>query len=115
MLFRSYLPQAKTFDGCAAIGPGLLIRDQPLHPETRIGLEILRAGVTVNKEETALSEMKRDPAQLVEYLMREASFPAGCLLMTGTGIVPEDDFTLMPGDEVRITIEPIGTLVNTMA
>ena len=110
-----YLPQAKTFDGCAAVGPGLLIQDQPLNPATRIRLEILRQGQSFSKDETCLSEMKRDPAQLVEYLTREASFPAGCLLMTGTGIVPPDDFTLRPGDEVRITIEPIGTLVNFMA
>jgi len=109
-----YLPQAKTFDGCASIGPGLLIQNEPLHRETRIRLEILRHGRTVSSGETSLSEMKRDTAQLVEYLTRESSFPAGCLLMTGTGIVPADDFTLMPGDEARITIEPIGTLINTM-
>ena len=59
--------------------------------------------------------MKRELTQLLEYLTREASFPAGCFLMTGTGIVPKDDFTLEHGDEVRITIDPIGTLVNIMA
>lgn len=110
-----YLPQAKIFDGCAAIGPGLLIQDEPLPPATLVCLEILRIGKTLFKGETALQQMKRDPAQLVEYLTREASFPVGCYLMTGTGVVPDDDLSLRPGDEVRITIEPIGTLINTIA
>jgi 2-dehydro-3-deoxy-D-arabinonate dehydratase len=69
----------------------------------------------VVEDRTRLSELKRKPQELVDYLVRETSFPAGCFLMTGTGIVPGDDFSLEPGDEVRITIEPIGTLVNTMA
>jgi 2-dehydro-3-deoxy-D-arabinonate dehydratase len=110
-----YLPQAKIFDQCVALGPGLLIQDEPLPPSTRIQMEIRRNGVSVSRGETALREMKRQPAQLVDYLTREASFPAGCLLLTGTGIVPDDGFTLETGDEVSITIEPIGTLVNTMA
>jgi 2-dehydro-3-deoxy-D-arabinonate dehydratase len=110
-----YLPQAKIFDGCAAIGPGLLIQDEPLPPSTVIGLQILRHGKPVVEDRTRLSELKRKPQELVDYLVRETSFPAGCFLMTGTGIVPGDDFSLEPGDEVRITIEPIGTLVNTMA
>ena len=59
--------------------------------------------------------MKRTPRELVDYLFRDNSFPQGCLLLTGTGIVPPDDFTLAAGDEVAITIEPIGTLVNTVA
>ena len=56
--------------------------------------------------------MKRAPEELVRYLYRDNRFPAGSLLLTGTGIVPPDDFTLASGDEVTITIEPIGTLVN---
>lgn len=56
--------------------------------------------------------MKRAPTLLVEYLFRQNTFPQGCFLMTGTGIVPPDSFTLQPGDEIRITIEPIGTLIN---
>jgi len=110
-----YLPQAKTFDGCAAIGPGLLITDEPLPPETRIRLQILRDGQAVVDDATELALMKREPAELVDYLTRETSFPAGCFLMTGTGIVPDDSFCLQAGDQVRITIEPIGTLVNIMA
>jgi 2-dehydro-3-deoxy-D-arabinonate dehydratase len=109
-----YLPQAKTFDGCAAIGPGLLIRDRPLPGHTRVELQVLRAGKVLVDDGTELSLMKRDPAELVTFLTRETRFPAGCFLMTGTGIVPDERFTLEPGDEVRITIEPIGTLVNFM-
>lgn len=110
-----YLPQAKTFDGCAAIGPGLLITDQPLPGDTGIELLVLRDGRAAAAGRVELSQMKRRPEELVAYLVRETSFPAGCFLMTGTGIVPDDDFSLRPGDEVRITIEPIGTLVNVMA
>ena len=97
------------------MSPARSLPANALDRSTRIVLEILRNGESVIRDQTALSEMKRDPVQLVEFLTREASFPAGCLLMTGTGIVPDDDFTLQPGDEVHITIEPIGTLVNTMA
>lgn len=110
-----YLPQAKIFDGCASIGPGLLIQDEPLPPATRIQLTVLRQGKCIVDEETELSNLKRTPGELVEFLTRECSFPAGCFLMTGTGIVPAEDFCLRSGDEIRITIEPIGTLVNTMA
>ena len=110
-----YLPQAKTFDGCVSIGPGLLIQDEFLAPETRIELEIRRGGKVVSSDSTTLSELKRKPEYLVGYLTREAQFPSGCFLLTGTGIIPDETFKLMPGDEVRITIEPIGTLVNPMA
>jgi len=107
-----YLPQAKTWDGCVSIGPGLLIQDTALNSSTGIQLEVRRGGKTVYATGTALSELKRQPRELVDYLTREASFPAGCFLMTGTGIVPEESFSLQVGDEIRITIEPIGTLVN---
>jgi len=109
-----YLPQAKTFDGCAAIGPGLLITDEALPQTTRIELRILRDARTLVDDGTELSLMKRRPEDLLQYLVRATRFPAGCFLMTGTGIVPADDFSLQRGDEVRITIEPIGTLVNFM-
>jgi len=109
-----YLPQAKTFDGCAAIGPGLLITNEVLPETTRIALRILRNGRILVDDSTELSLMKRRPEDLLHYLVRAARFPAGCFLMTGTGIVPADDFSLQRGDEVRITIEPIGTLVNLM-
>jgi len=110
-----YLPQAKVYDRSCSIGPCILVTPQPLPPSTEIRLEILRGGKAHFSGLTALSELKRDPAQLVEYLYRNNSFPNGCLLLTGTGIVPPDSFTLQHGDEIRITIPPIGTLINTVA
>ena len=109
-----YLPQAKTFDACAAIGPGVLITDQPIDTSTGITLVIKRAGEDVFEDKTEISQMKKALDSLVEYLYRETSFPAGSYLMTGTGIVPPDDFTLVAGDEVHITIDGIGTLMNTV-
>jgi len=110
-----YLSQAKIFDDCVSIGPGLLIQEEPMPLSTRIHLQVLRQGETIVDDATELSRMKRTPEELVGFLTRECSFPAGCFLMTGTGIVPADEFCLQSGDEVRITIDPIGTLVNTMA
>jgi 2-dehydro-3-deoxy-D-arabinonate dehydratase len=109
-----YLPQAKVFDACAALGPGLLITDQALPPETEIRLQILRGGREVSFGATAVGQLRRTPQTLVEFLFRESSFPVGAFLMTGTGVVPEDNFTLVAGDEIRITIPPIGTLINTV-
>lgn len=110
-----YLSQAKIFDDCVSLGPGLLIQEEPLPLSTRIHLEVLRQGERIVDDATELSSMKRTPGELVSYLTRECSFPAGCFLLTGTGIVPADEFCLQSGDEVRITIDPIGTLINTMA
>ena len=107
-----YLPQAKTYDKSCALGPGILVTGHPLPPTTEIALEIIRQGETVFSGATALTEMKRTLPGLVEFLYRESSFPDGCFLMTGTGVVPPDSFTLQSADEIRITIEPIGTLVN---
>lgn len=110
-----YLPQAKVWDGSAALGPALLVSDRPLPRETEIALEIRRGGQPVFQGATALSRIKRSFESLVEYLFRSNSFPHGCYLMTGTGIVPPDEFSLVSGDEIRITIAPIGTLVNHVA
>jgi 2-dehydro-3-deoxy-D-arabinonate dehydratase len=107
-----YLPQAKVYDRSCALGPCIYVTDEPLPASTEIQLEILRAGKTEFSDRTTLSAMKRDPASLVEYLYRNNSFPQGCFLLTGTGVVPPDSFTLQHGDEIRITIPPIGTLVN---
>ena len=107
-----YLPQAKVYDRSCSLGPGILISSTPLPPSTQISLEIHRGGQQVFVGSTALSSMKRDIKVLVDYLYRDNSFPNGCFLLTGTGIVPPDSFTLLQGDEIRITIEPIGTLVN---
>ncbi|HYK90977.1 MAG TPA: fumarylacetoacetate hydrolase family protein [Acidobacteriota bacterium] len=107
-----YLPQAKIYDQCCALGPGILVTNDALDDTTEIDLVIARSGVTVFAGKTSLASMKRRPQVLVEYLFRECSFPHGCFLLTGTGIVPPETFTLQIGDEIRITIEPIGTLIN---
>jgi 2-dehydro-3-deoxy-D-arabinonate dehydratase len=110
-----YLPQAKVYDGSCALGPGILVTSRPLPQSTEILLEIFRKDRIEFAGSVALSEMKRDPRQLVEYLFRDNSFPQGCLLMTGTGVVPPSFFTLASGDKIRITIEPIGILENRVA
>jgi 2-dehydro-3-deoxy-D-arabinonate dehydratase len=107
-----YLPQAKVYAQSCGLGPGILIRSEPLAPETEIHLEIIRERKTAFHGQTRLSELKRRPEELVEYLFRDNEFPYGCFLLTGTGIVPPDEFTLAVEDEIRITIEPIGTLIN---
>lgn len=107
-----YLPQAKVYDQCCALGPGILVTEEPLAKDTEISLTISRDGEVVFTGATQLDQLKRSPDELVEYLFRDNSFPAGCMLLTGTGVVPESDFTLAPADEVAITIAPIGTLTN---
>ena len=109
-----YLPQAKVYDGSCAVGPCILLSSDPLTNNV-IQLEILRGSQRVFSGDTSLSEMKRDPRQLVEFLFRDQSFPRGVLLMTGTGIVPGDDFTLQHGDVIRIAIDGIGLLENYVA
>ncbi len=109
-----YLPQAKVYDRSCALGPCILLAPDPLPSSTEISLEIVRGTKREFAATTTLSSMKRDPASLVEYLYRSNSFPSGCFLLTGTGIVPPDSFTLAPGDEIRIAITGIGTLVNTV-
>lgn len=107
-----YLPQAKVYDRSCALGPCILVQSAPLPKTTEISLEIRRAGAVEFSGATTLASLKREPDSLVEYLYRNNSFPNGCFLLTGTGIVPPDAFTLHEGDEIRITIPPIGTLVN---
>jgi 2-dehydro-3-deoxy-D-arabinonate dehydratase len=109
-----YLPQAKSYDKSAAIGPCILVLEEPISRETDIAVEILRDGKTVFDGKTQLSQMKRELPELVEYLTRECSFPQGVFLMTGTGTVPPDDFTMISGDVVKISIDNIGTLINTV-
>jgi 2-dehydro-3-deoxy-D-arabinonate dehydratase len=109
-----YLPQAKTFDRCAAVGPAILVAEGPLPSETAIRVTIQRAGKDVFRGSTSLAQMKRTAEELVGFLFRDNSHPQGCLLMTGTGIVPPDDFSLRAGDVVEITIDGIGTLSNPM-
>lgn len=109
-----YLPQAKSYTGSAALGPCLYVPEQPLSPDTVIDLSIVRNGEEVFNGEITLSQMKRKADELLRFLYRELAFPTGCYLMTGTGIIPPSDFTLQVGDVVHITIEPIGTLTNTV-
>jgi 2-dehydro-3-deoxy-D-arabinonate dehydratase len=110
-----YLPQAKVYVGSCALGPCVLIGSEPLSTSTPIRLEIVRDGRIEFAGATTLAELKREPATLVEYLFRDNCFPFGAFLMTGTGIVPPDSFTLASGDLIRITIDPIGTLENKVA
>ncbi|SKA97801.1 2-dehydro-3-deoxy-D-arabinonate dehydratase [Prosthecobacter debontii] len=109
-----YLPQAKCFKLCAAVGPCLLITQAALPQETRIQLKIQRRGETVFEGQATLDQLKRTPSELAGFLYQDNTFPTGALLMTGTGIVPGDEFTLQRGDLVSITIDGIGTLVNPM-
>jgi 2-dehydro-3-deoxy-D-arabinonate dehydratase len=109
-----YLPQAKVYDRCCALGPCVLVTEEMLPASTEIKLEIVREGATVFNGATTLAQLRRTPESLVEFLFRDNSFPRGCFLLTGTGIVPPDEFTLRTLDEIRISIESIGTLVNTV-
>ncbi|MGA9585269.1 MAG: fumarylacetoacetate hydrolase family protein [Terracidiphilus sp.] len=110
-----YLPQAKVYNGSCALGPGILVSASPLAHSTEISIEVLRQDRVEFAGAVELTELKRDPKTLVEYLLRDNSFPSGVFLMTGTGIVPPSSFTLATGDRIRITIEPIGTLENEVA
>lgn len=109
-----YLPQAKMYDGSAAIGPCILVTDQPISPLTEISMLIERNGKNVFEGSTTIDRMKRKHTELVEFLFREYSYPVGCYLMTGTCVVPDNDFTLQSGDMVKISIEGIGILINTV-
>jgi 2-dehydro-3-deoxy-D-arabinonate dehydratase len=110
-----YLPQAKIYDGSCALGPCVLLREEPLSKTTTIQMDISRQGKTVFLGSTTLAELKREPKELAQFLFRDNSFPQGAFLMTGAGIVPEDDFTLAIGDAIRIRIDGIGELENSVA
>lgn len=111
-----YLPQAKVYDGACALGPVVLLAGHLPPPEqTTIRLSIARSGATVFEGTTTVAAMARSFADLVSWLGRENSFPDGVILLTGTGIVPADDFTLLPGDNVSIDVTGIGRLQNPVA
>lgn len=108
-----YLPQAKIFRDCCALGPVIVTADEIADWRSlSIELVIERGGGVAYQGMTALSEMKRSPHELVRWLMQDQSFPDGVFLMTGTGIVPPESFTLQPGDLVRIRIDGIGELTT---
>jgi 2-dehydro-3-deoxy-D-arabinonate dehydratase len=99
-----YLPQAKVYDGSCSLGPGIVLSAPEAMLSLRITMSIKRRDAIVFEDEIDLSQMKRSCEELAAYLGRELAFPGGAFLMTGTGIVPEDDFTLEVGDLVGITV-----------
>ncbi len=107
-----YLPQAKVFEKCAGLGPCIYISETPLPAETEIEIEIARGSKVMYYGKVEIGMMKRTHNELVAYLFRECDFPKGVFLMTGTCLVPDDDFTLKLEDKITITISPIGTLTN---
>lgn len=109
-----YLPQAKVYSACCGLGPGIVVRE-PLPSETEISIQITRDSVRLFAGQTAVDRMKRGFEELAGFLYRDNDFPDGAFLLTGTGVVPPNDFTLHPGDEIRIHIDGVGTLVNTVA
>jgi 2-dehydro-3-deoxy-D-arabinonate dehydratase len=108
-----YLPQAKVYAGCCGLGPGVVVRS-PLPRDTEIQIHIWRAGSPVFSGKTSLAQMKRTFTELAGFLFRDNEFPHGCFLLTGTGTVPPNDFTLASGDEIRIHVAGLGTLTNAV-
>lgn len=108
-----YLPQAKTYRGSCSLGPALLIAPD-ISPDAAISITITRSGQTAFSGTTAVSQLKRTLPELAGWLFRDNEFSAGALLLTGTGIVPQGTWTLQSGDEIAITIDGIGTLVNAV-
>ncbi|NCG28203.1 MAG: 2-hydroxyhepta-2,4-diene-1,7-dioate isomerase [Verrucomicrobiales bacterium] len=106
-----YLPQAKVYRGSCALGPCLVVGSGP-GKEAMISVKISRSGEVVFSGNTEVSQIKRSFDELAEFLFRDNEFPNGALLMTGTGVVPDSDFTLSSGDLISISIDGIGTLEN---
>ncbi len=110
-----YLPQAKIYPRCCGLGPAITLAEDIANPyELSIFCTIQRNGETIFQGEVSTNRFKRRYDELISYLGRENAFPHGVILLTGTGIVPPDDFTLREGDVVSITIDEIGTLTNTV-
>ncbi|MEJ7740727.1 MAG: fumarylacetoacetate hydrolase family protein [Chitinophagaceae bacterium] len=110
-----YLPQAKCFDRCAGLGPCIYVPQEPIKPETKISMQIFRNGQNIFEGSTLISQMKRSHKELAGYLFRETSFPHGVFLMTGTCVVPDNDFTLQSKDDIQISIDDIGLLINIVS
>jgi 2-dehydro-3-deoxy-D-arabinonate dehydratase len=110
-----YLPQAKVYDRSAALGPGLYVPPSPIALTTVIRMSIRRGAEVVYRGEVAISQIKRSLTELASWLYRESDYPVGCYLMTGTCLVPGNDFTLREGDHVEISIDGIGTLTNSVS
>lgn len=109
-----YLPQAKCYERSAAIGPCLWVPEHPIDPDTKISMEISRNATTVFSGQISINQMKRKHDELIGYLFRAMRFPNGVYLMTGTCLVPPNEFTLQEGDIVHIEIDGIGRLENTV-
>jgi 2-dehydro-3-deoxy-D-arabinonate dehydratase len=109
-----YLPQAKSYERSTALGPCLYIPSKPIDPATEIQINIERKGQKVFDGAIQINRMKRTFPELAGWLCKELHFKHGCFLMTGTGVVPGNDFTLTPGDKVNISIDNIGTLSNVV-
>ena len=108
-----YLPQAKVYDQCCGLGPCVtLVKGMPMVHEAAIEMTIRRGGKAVFEGATNLRQMARSFEELIEFLGRDQSFPQGAVLLTGTGVVPGDDFTLRPEDVIEIAIDGIGVLIN---
>lgn len=110
-----YLPQAKTYQRSAGLGPCLFLLPDPIGLNTAIHMTIHRNGEKMFDDGTTLAQMKRSLTELAGWLYREMDFEHGCFLMTGTCVVPPNDFTLLDNDVVNISIDGIGTLSNTVA
>jgi 2-dehydro-3-deoxy-D-arabinonate dehydratase len=110
-----YLPQAKVYERSAALGPCLFVPSSPISPDSMIRMTIHRDGDSVYRGEVAISQIKRSLTELAGWLYRESDYIHGCFLMTGTCLVPGNDFTLQEGDNVEISIDGIGTLNNTVS
>ena len=106
-----YLPQAKVYDGSCALGPAIVPADEvsgalPIH------MLIRRAGAVVFQGETSTARLRRPLDDIVGYLFRALTFPAGVVLLSGNGVVPDPSLRLMSGDIVRIEMGPLGVLEN---
>lgn len=111
-----YLPQAKVWDRCCSLGPCILMAEPSVNiRDSIISVEIRRKNQTVFSGQTEIARIKRSFEELIGYLFRNQTFPNGVILLTGTGVVPPDEFTLIDGDEVRIEIPEIGVLANPMS
>ena len=108
-----YLPQAKVYNQCCGLGPCIALPDEmPERNSIKIRLQVERSGETVFEDGTGIDQMARSFEDLIHWLCRDNSFPTGAFLLTGTGIVPDSDFTLQPDDIVHIDIDGIGRLSN---
>ncbi len=108
-----YLPQAKSYLGCAALGPVITLAEDGMDPASwKVQIDILRDGKNVFTGGTSVGEMVRTLSELIGWLGRDNAFPHGCFFMTGTGIVPEKEFTMDAGDVVEIAIDELGKLIN---